>query len=98
MSRARGGRVGQIDAGRKLDVEIAGRVYADVRGLEPAVQHVPAAQPVLTDEVQVPAAHLDPLGEGGKSKADDRAVRVRELEDSLVRDDLGQRPVRRLLP
>ena len=47
--------------------------------------------------MQVVAGDLDALGVVGKAEADDRAARRRELEHVLFGDDLGERPVRRLL-
>ena len=76
-----------------------------VGGIEPGaqaggaarVEHVAAAAAVVGDEVEVVAADLDPLDVGGKAEAEHRPVHVRQLEDVLVGDDLGQRPVGRAL-
>jgi len=56
-----------------------------------------AARAVLADEVQVPAAHLDALGVGREPKTHHRSLDVGESEHVLIRDDLGERPVRGLL-
>ena len=56
-----------------------------------------AAGAVLADEVEVVAAHLDPLGVVGEAEAEHRPRYVRQLEDVLLGDDLGQRPVGRAL-
>jgi hypothetical protein len=48
--------------------------------------------------VEVVAGHLNALDVGGKAEAEHRPLDVAELEHALVGDDLGQRPVRRLLP
>lgn len=52
----------------------------------------------VIDEVQVVAADLDPLRVGREAEADQGAADVAQLEDVLLGDDLGQRPVRRFLP
>src|SRR5215217_2727126 len=99
IMRGPGGRgVREVDPRRQLDVELSRRVQTHVRRLDAAVEHMPTALPVLADEVQMPAAHLDPLGEFREAKADDRAVQAGQLEDALVFDDIRQRPVRRFLP
>ena len=60
-------------------------------------EHVAAAAAVGADEVQVVAADLDPLGVAGKAEAEHRPLDVGQLEDVLVGDHLGQRPVGRAL-
>jgi len=63
-------RVGEVDAGRELDVELSRGIEPDVRRLDAGVEHVAAAPSVLGDEVEVPAGNLDPLGVLGKAEAE----------------------------
>src|SRR3954447_5210691 len=93
----RGVGVGEIDSRRQLDVQLSGWIELDVGRLGAAVEHVAAPRPVLVDEVEVPAGDLDPLGVLGEAEAEHRPVRAIQLEDVLLRDDLGKRPVGRLL-
>src|SRR4051794_5258731 len=93
----RGLRVGEIDVRWQLDVQLPRWVELHVRRLGTAVEHVTAARPVLGDEVEVPAGHLDPLGVLGEAEAEHRAVDASQLEDVLLGHDLGEGPVGRLL-
>ena len=56
-----------------------------------------AATAVGIDEVQVVAADLDPLRVAREAEAEHRPGDVVELEHVLFGDDLGQRPVGRVL-
>ena len=91
--------VGEVDPRRQLDVEVVGGVEAGAQSVRARVEDVAAAAAVVADEVEVVAGDLDPLDVGGEAEAEHRAGDVGELEDVLVGDDLGQRPVgRRLAP
>src|SRR6188474_2949507 len=54
-----------------------------------------AAAALLVDEVEMKAADLDPLDVFGKAEAEHRPGQIEQLEDMLLGDDLGQRPVGR---
>jgi lipooligosaccharide transport system ATP-binding protein len=90
-------RVDQVDPRRQLDVEVARRVEAHPQAARAGIEDVAAAGAVGADEVKVVAGDLDPLGVGGEAEAEHRPLDVAQLEDVLLGDDLGQRPVGRLL-
>src|SRR4051794_27530641 len=70
---------------------------ANVGRLHAAIEDMTAARPVLADEVEMPAGHLDSLGVLGEPEAEHRPVETGELEDALAGDNLGQRPIGRFL-
>jgi hypothetical protein len=94
-----GGEIGvrQLDPGRQLDVEVVGGVDPGTQPVRSRVEDVAAASAVVADEVEVVAGDLDPLDVGRETEAEHRAGHVPQLEDVLVGDDLGQRPVGRAL-
>src|SRR5262245_46818280 len=78
-------------------MEVARRVEPGPGLAYPRVEHVAAAPTALVDEVEVVAADLDPLGIAGKAEAEHRPRDVVEIEDPLLGDHLGQRPIGRML-
>src|SRR3954452_4273500 len=97
MGRCREVRVGEVDVWRQLDVKVVRRVDRDPPGAKLCGEHMPTASAIDIDEVKVVAGDLDPLGVYGEAEADQGPLDRGELEDALLRDDLGQRTVGRLL-
>ena len=88
---------GEVDLGRQLDVEVVRGVEPGRRLDDPRVEDVAAATALGIDEVEVVAAHLDPLRVAREPEAEHRPGDVVELEHALFGDDLGQWPVGRVL-
>ena len=64
----------------------------------PALEQVPTGSPVLGNEVEVIARHVEPLSIIGKAEAHEAAPDVVQLEDGLVLHDLDEGRVGLALP
>jgi hypothetical protein len=90
-------RLRQIDPRRQLEVQVGRGVEPGRAGAGAAVEDVPSTAAIVRDEVEVEAADLDRSAVLRETEADEGAVYVVKLEHALFGDDLGQRPVGRLL-
>src|SRR4028119_1357338 len=74
--RGREIRRGKVDAVGELEPQVRLLVDGELAARQVETEHVPAGAPVVCDEVEVVAGHVEPLGVAGKAEAHDAAGHV----------------------